>query len=185
MITGKNVLAAKKKEQAEMKAVESRMSVIQQTFDDATTIAGGTVFSVDEGLLDEVETWVLHPLPTFRLLFIINTSTYLLSLFSMFEFLRKEIVVLRKKNTKLKKDLAEAESDKREIFNHASSVDHAFALSKIRSEQITKTNESLLEDNTKRRKEASKLKNELKTQQQAHERQLQEMRAEFEMVRYS
>ena len=100
----------------------------------------------------------------------------------MFEFLRKEIVVLRKKNTKLKKELSEAEYDKREIFNHASSVDHAYALSKIRNEQMAKTNESLLDDYTKRRKEVNKLKNELKTQQQAHERQLQEMRAEFEVV---
>lgn len=100
----------------------------------------------------------------------------------MFEFLRKEIVVLRKKNTKLKKELAEAESDKREIFNHASSVDHAFALSKIRNEQMSKTNMSLLDDNNRRRKEVNKLKNELKTQQQAHEAQLREMRAEFEMA---
>lgn len=100
----------------------------------------------------------------------------------MFEFLRKEIVVLRKKNTKLKKELTEAESDKREIFNHASSVDHAFALSKIRNEQMSKTNVALLDDNNKRRKEVSKLKNELKTQQQAHEAQLQEMRAEFDMA---
>ena len=100
----------------------------------------------------------------------------------MFEFLRKEIVVLRKKNTKLKKELAEAESDKREIFNHASSVDHAFALSKIRNEQMSKTNMTLLDDNNKRRKELNKLKNELKTQQQAHERQLREMRSEFELA---
>lgn len=99
---------------------------------------------------------------------------------SMFEFLRKEIVVLRKKNTKLKKELAEAESDKREIFNHASSVDHALALSKIRNEQMTKTNMSLLDDNNRRRKEINKLKNELKTQQQAHEGQLKDMRSEFE-----
>jgi chromosome segregation ATPase len=98
----------------------------------------------------------------------------------MFEFLRKEIVVLRKKNTKLKKELAEAESDKREIFNHASSVDHALALSKIRNEQMTKTNMSLLDDNNRRRKEINKLKNELKTQQQAHEGQLKDMRSEFE-----
>mmetsp|Transcript_24599 Transcript_24599/g.53004 ORF Transcript_24599/g.53004 Transcript_24599/m.53004 type:complete len:1710 (-) Transcript_24599:57-5186(-) len=155
MIMAKKVQATKKKERAEHNAIETRMSIIQQTFDDATTVQG-TVFSVDEGLLDEVET--------------------------MFEFLRKEIVVLRKKNTKLKKELAEAESDKREIFNHASSVDHAFALSKIRNEQMTKTNMSLLDDNNKRRKEANKLKNELKTQQQAHEAQLQEMRAEFEVA---
>ena len=47
---------------------------------------------------------------------------------------------------------------------------------------MAKTNESLLDDYTKRRKEVNKLKNELKTQQQAHERQLQEMRAEFEVV---
>ena len=40
--------------------------MMQQTLDDATTVmGGGTVFSVDEGLLDEVET--------------------------MFEYLRKEI----------------------------------------------------------------------------------------------
>lgn len=155
MITGRRVLAAKIKERDEQKAIESRMTVIQQTFDDATTMQG-TVFSVDEGLLDEVET--------------------------MFEFLRKEIVILRKKNTKLKKELAEAESDKREIFNHASSVDHAFALSKIRNEQMSKTNMSLLDDNNRRRKEVGKLKNELKTQQQAHESQLQDMRSEFEMA---
>ena len=91
-------------------------------------------------------------------------------------------MVLRKRNTKIKKDLAEAESDKREIFNHASSVDHAFALSKIRNEQMSKTNMALLDDNNRRRKEVSKLKNELKTQQQAHESMLQEMRSEFEMA---
>eukprot|EP00578_Thalassiosira_sp_NH16_P027413 CAMPEP_0181092850 /NCGR_PEP_ID=MMETSP1071-20121207/9132_1 /TAXON_ID=35127 /ORGANISM="Thalassiosira sp., Strain NH16" /LENGTH=1679 /DNA_ID=CAMNT_0023175045 /DNA_START=150 /DNA_END=5185 /DNA_ORIENTATION=+ len=155
MIMGKKNLATKKEERDELGAIETRMSVIQQTFDDASTMQG-TVFSVDEGLLDEVET--------------------------MFAFLRKEIVVLRKKNTKLKKELSEAESDKREIFNHASSVDHAFALAKIRNEQMSRTNFSLLEENNIRRKELNKLKNELKTQQQAHEDQLQEMRAEFEMA---
>ncbi|KAL9191102.1 hypothetical protein ACHAXT_000808 [Thalassiosira profunda] len=155
MVMSKKAFAVKKKELAEQRAMDSRMSVIQQTFDDATTIQG-TVFSVDEGLLDEVE--------------------------MMFDFLRKEIVVLRKKNTKLKKELAEAESDKQEIFNHASSVDHAFALSKIRNEQMSKTNVALLNDNNKRRLDVNKLKNELKTQQQAHEGQLQEMRTEFEMA---
>jgi len=154
MVLGKKEAALKKKERDEHQTINKRMSVIQQTFDDATTIQG-TVFSVDEGLLDEVET--------------------------MFEFLRKEIVVLRKKNTKLKKDLADAETDKREIFNHASGVDHAFSLSKIRNEQMSKTNMALLDDNNKRRKEVNNLKNELKTQQQAHESQLQEMRAEFEL----
>lgn len=149
------MLALKKEERDEHHVMEHRMSVIQQNFDDATTLQG-TVFSVDEGLLDEVET--------------------------MFEFLRKEIVVLRKKGTKLKKELAEAESDKREIFNHASGVDHAFSLSKIRNEQMSKTNMALLDDNNRRRKEVGLLKNELKTQQQSHESQLQEMRAEFEMA---
>lgn len=62
-------------------------------------------------------------------------------------------VILRKKNARLKKELQEAEADKREIFNHASSVDHAFALSKIRNEQMTKTNSTLLADNNKRKKE--------------------------------
>lgn len=100
----------------------------------------------------------------------------------MFEFLRKEIVVLRKKNTKIKKELAEAESDKREIFQHVSAVEHSAALSNIRVQQMTKTNMALLEENTRRRKEVTKLKNELKTQQQAHEAQLQEMRAEFEVA---
>jgi len=55
MVMCKKVLAIKKKEQSEDNAIETRMSVIQQTFDDATTLQG-TVFSVDEGLLDEVET---------------------------------------------------------------------------------------------------------------------------------
>ena len=98
----------------------------------------------------------------------------------MFDFLRKEIVVLRKKNTKLKKELAESESDKRELFNQASSTDHALALSKIRNDQMSKTNMTLLDDNNRRRKESAKLKNELKTQQEAHESQLQEMREEFD-----
>jgi hypothetical protein len=134
--------------------MDTRMSIIQQNFDDATTVGGGTVFSVDEGLLEEVET--------------------------MFEFLRKEIVILRKKNTKLKKELAESESDKRELFNQASGVDHALALSKIRNDQMSKTNMTLLDDNNRRRKESTKLKNELKTQQEAHESQLEDMREEFD-----
>mmetsp|Transcript_7529 Transcript_7529/g.13206 ORF Transcript_7529/g.13206 Transcript_7529/m.13206 type:complete len:420 (+) Transcript_7529:122-1381(+) len=137
--------------------METRMSIIQQTFADATTVQG-TVLSVDAGLLDEVET--------------------------MFEFLRKEIVVLRRKNTKLRKELAEAESDKQEIFDHALDIDHAFSLSKICNEQKSKTDMALLDDTNRRmrRKEVSKLRNELKTQRQAHDEQLQEMGAEFEMA---
>jgi len=143
---------------SEMNTVmETRMSIIQQTFADATTVQG-TVLSVDAGLLDEVET--------------------------MFEFLRKEIVVLRRKNTKLRKELAEAESDKQEIFDHALDIDHAFSLSKICNEQKSKTDMALLDDTNRRmrRKEVSKLRNELKTQRQAHDEQLQEMGAEFEMA---
>lgn len=41
---------------------------------------------------------------------------------------------------------------------------------------------TLLDDNNKRRKEANNLKNELKTQQQAHEIQLGEMREEFDLA---
>ena len=55
MIMGKKTVAIKKKERDEQRAIDSRVSMIQQTFDDATTVQG-TVFSVDEGLLDEVET---------------------------------------------------------------------------------------------------------------------------------
>ena len=153
MIVGKKIVAMKKKERSQYVAMESRMSVVQQAFSCVGSVQG-SVFSVDEGLLDEVET--------------------------MFDFLRKEIVVLRKKNMKLKKDLAEAETDKREIFKHSQSLDHSFAVAKIRNEQMSKTNNALFEDNSKRRKEMIKLKNELKTQQQAHEAQLQEMRSEFE-----
>jgi hypothetical protein len=83
---------AKKKEKEEEHAITSRMSMIQQNFDDAS-IAQGTVFSVDEGLLEEVET--------------------------MFEFLRKEIVALRKKNTALKKQLTESEAYKRVCGNNS------------------------------------------------------------------
>ena len=154
MMMGKKAVSIKRKEREEQVAMDTRMSIIQQNFDDATTVGGGTVFSVDEGLLEEVET--------------------------MFEFLRKEIVILRKKNTKLKKELAESESDKRELFNQASGVDHALALSKIRNDQMSKTNMTLLDDNNRRRKESTKLKNELKTQQEAHESQLEDMREEFD-----
>ena len=82
----KQIYATKKKEKEEETVIASRMSMIQQNFDDASTVHG-TVFSVDEGLLEEVET--------------------------MFEFLRKEIVALRKKNTTLKKQLSESEAYKR------------------------------------------------------------------------
>jgi len=98
----------------------------------------------------------------------------------MFDFLRKEIVILRKKNIKLKKDIAEAETDKRDMFKHTSNLDHSLAVAKIQNEQMSKTNASLLEDDIKRRKEVSKLKNELRMQQEAHEEQLQEMKSEFE-----
>eukprot|EP00804_Cyclotella_cryptica_P008849 CCRYP_013082-RA/>CCRYP_013082-RA protein AED:0.07 eAED:0.07 QI:484/1/1/1/0.91/0.92/13/136/1750 len=155
MVVCRKIYATKKKEREDETVIESRMTMIQQNFDDASTIQG-TVFSVDEGLLEEVET--------------------------MFEFLRKEIVTLRKKNTALKKQLAESEADKRAIYNHASSVDHSYALSKIRVEQMSKSNAALLEDNNMRRKEASKLKNELKLQQQAHEEQLNQMRADFDIA---
>jgi hypothetical protein len=56
MVTERRAYASKKKEIAEQRAMETRMSMIQQTLDDASTIHQGTVFSVDEGLLDEVET---------------------------------------------------------------------------------------------------------------------------------
>jgi rubrerythrin len=55
-------------------------------------------------------------------------------------------------------------------------------LAKIRIEQMTKTNATLLEDNNRRRKDASKLKNELKMQQQSHGEQLNQMRADFDMA---
>ncbi|KAL7470374.1 hypothetical protein ACHAXS_010605 [Conticribra weissflogii] len=55
--TSKKVYAAKKKERDAEHAMESRMTMMQQNFDDASTVGGGgTVFSVDEGLLEEVET---------------------------------------------------------------------------------------------------------------------------------
>ena len=155
MGASKRAYWAKKKEIEEETAIAARMTVIQQTFDDASTVQG-TVFSIDEGLLDEVET--------------------------MFEFLRKEIVVLRKKNATLKRQLTESEAFKREIYNHASSVDHSFALAKIRIEQMTKTNSALLEDNNRRRKDNSKLKNELALQQQSHGEQLNQMRSDFDIA---
>ena len=56
MIIERKAYATKKKEVTEQRAMETRMSMIQQTLDDASTMYQGTVFSVDEGLLDEVET---------------------------------------------------------------------------------------------------------------------------------
>lgn len=55
MIAGKKVVAIKRKERNEAVAVDMKMSVMQQTFDDAGSVQG-SVFSVDEGLLNEVET---------------------------------------------------------------------------------------------------------------------------------
>lgn len=151
----KKAYTAKKKEIEEETAIATRMSVIQQTFDDASTVQG-TVFSIDENLLEEVET--------------------------MFEFLRKEIVVLRKKNATLKRQLTESEAYKREIYNHASSVDHSFALAKIRIEQMTQTNSALLEDNNRKRKDNNNLKSELALQQQSHGEQLNQMRSDFDIA---
>ena len=61
-------------------------------------------------------------------------------------------------------------------------MDHSYALAKIRIEQITKTNAALLEDNNRRRKDSSKLKSELKLQQQSHGEQLNQMRADFDLA---
>lgn len=105
MVVCRKIYATKKKEREDETVIASRMTMIQQNFDDASTIQG-TVFSVDEGLLEEVET--------------------------MFEFLRKEIVTLRKKNTTLKKQLAESEADKRvccRVLNTASFTLHCVMLS--------------------------------------------------------
>ena len=55
LIVGKKALAIKKKERNEQIAIETRMSMLQQNFDCAGSVQG-SVFSVDEGLLDEVET---------------------------------------------------------------------------------------------------------------------------------
>ena len=101
---------------------------------------------------------------------------------SMFEFLRKEIIVLRKKNTHLKKELAAKESERRDMYNHSSSIENTLAMAKIRNDQMNKTNMSLLDDNNRRRKEVNRLKHELTTQQQAHEAQLREMRTEFDIA---
>lgn len=61
-------------------------------------------------------------------------------------------------------------------------MDHSYALAKIRIDQMTKTNAVLLEDNNRRRKDASKLKSELKIQQQSHGEQLDQMRADFDVA---
>ena len=55
IFVGKKALAIKKKERNEQIAIETRMSMLQQNFDCAGSVQG-SVFSVDEGLLDEVET---------------------------------------------------------------------------------------------------------------------------------
>jgi hypothetical protein len=47
---------------------------------------------------------------------------------------------------------------------------------------MTKTNATLLEDNNRRRKDASKLKSELKLQQQSHGEQLNQMKADFDIA---
>lgn len=47
---------------------------------------------------------------------------------------------------------------------------------------MTKTNVTLLEDNNRRRKDASKLKSELKLQQESHGEQLKQMRADFDIA---
>lgn len=47
---------------------------------------------------------------------------------------------------------------------------------------MTKTNATLLEDNNRRRKDNSKLKNELRLQQQSHGEQLNQMKADFDIA---
>lgn len=55
MILGRKVLSIKQKERESERAMDCRMSIVKQNFDDATAMQG-TIFSVDEDLLDEVET---------------------------------------------------------------------------------------------------------------------------------
>eukprot|EP00581_Thalassiosira_minuscula_P009908 CAMPEP_0183708778 /NCGR_PEP_ID=MMETSP0737-20130205/4981_1 /TAXON_ID=385413 /ORGANISM="Thalassiosira miniscula, Strain CCMP1093" /LENGTH=1321 /DNA_ID=CAMNT_0025936715 /DNA_START=22 /DNA_END=3987 /DNA_ORIENTATION=- len=156
VVLSKKAFALKKKEREEQTVMERRISIIHQTFDDAATVQGAAAVSIDEGLIDEVET--------------------------MFATLRKEIVEVRKKNAKLEKQLAEAETTKQAISIHSSSVDHAYSLLKTRNEQMVTTNMTLLDNINHRRKEIENLKTHLKTQERAHEVKLQTLSEEFEMA---
>lgn len=109
---------------------------------------------VDENMLEEIET--------------------------MFDYLRKEIFMLRGKNTELKAELREAEDDKREILIHAESSEAAASSSRLQVAALTKSNAVLSKEILEHRHEAALLKKELKNTNTYHEEAVMAIKSNHE-----
>mmetsp|Transcript_22724 Transcript_22724/g.30071 ORF Transcript_22724/g.30071 Transcript_22724/m.30071 type:complete len:1523 (-) Transcript_22724:252-4820(-) len=135
--------------------MDHRLSTLQQQVQDEASFCGETI-SVDEKLLEEIE--------------------------EMFEYLRKEIFTLRAKNSDLKNELVEAEADKREIAQHAESIDAAAKLSNLRASQLTKTNQALIKELMQHRQEVAGLKREMKAKESRFGTEMDNLRREYEQT---
>uniref|UniRef100_A0A7S1YKS9 Uncharacterized protein n=1 Tax=Grammatophora oceanica TaxID=210454 RepID=A0A7S1YKS9_9STRA len=80
----------------------------------------------------------------------------------MFDYLRKEIFMLRGKNSDLKTELRDAETDKRELLSHAESAEAAASASRLRVAQLTKNNSTLMAEIMEQKHEVASLKKEVK-----------------------
>jgi hypothetical protein len=92
----------------------------------------------------------------------------------MFEYLRKEINVLRGQNADLKAELMEAENDKRDILAHAQGSEAAASSSRLQVAQLTKNVAELNKQILEHKHESSKLRKELKN---AHSHTDEELKA--------
>lgn len=82
--------------------------------------------------------------------------------YSMFDYLRKEIFMLRTKNGELKQRVREVESEKRDILSTCDNTDSAASVSKLHVARLTKENGSLLSELIAHKNEATSLRKELK-----------------------
>ena len=100
--------------------------------------------------------------------------------YRMFDYLRKEIYTLRGRNADLRTEIRELDLEKRELSNHAQSIEAALELCKLRVGQLTKTNSALIAEVMGHKQEISTLKKELKKRDHRHEQELINFRDEFD-----
>jgi myosin heavy subunit len=100
---------------------------------------------------------------------------------SMFEYLRKEIFMLRGKNDDLKGELIDAENDKRELLSHAESAEAASS-SRLRVSMLTKSNAALMSGVLEHKHEAAQQRKEIRTLSSIQEEHVASVKVDFESV---
>ena len=100
----------------------------------------------------------------------------------MFEYLRKEIFMLREKNGDLKGELREAENDKRELLSHAESAETAASSSRLRVATLTKSNAVLMSEILEHKNDTSHLRREIRTLSSSRDEQAATLKSDYARV---